>query len=172
MTMDSNTLVDLYRHMEWADATVWKAVMTTEARTDARVRDLFHHLHLVQRAFLGVWRNEEFKNEFPTFDDPVPLMKWGRDYYEVVHTKVASFAQTALGNAMPLPWANMVEEMLGHAPAISTLGDTVLQVTLHSLYHRGQINARLRELGLEPPLVDYIVWIWMGRPTPEWPAST
>ena len=36
----------------------------------------------------------------------------------------------------------------------------------HSTYHRGQVNARLREIGAEPPLVDYIAWLWFDRPAP------
>ena len=64
----------------------------------------------------------------------------------------------------------MVAEMLGHAPEVTTIGDTALQVALHGTYHRGQINARLREIGGEPPLVDYIAWIWLGRPAAAWPS--
>lgn len=48
------------------------------------------------------------------------------------------------------------------------LGETMIQVAMHSQYHRGQINTRLRELGAEPPLVDYIAWIWFGRPDAAW----
>ena len=44
----------------------------------------------------------------------------------------------------------------------------MLQIPLHSLYHRGQVNARLREVGGEPPTVDYIAWMWLGRPAAEW----
>jgi len=44
----------------------------------------------------------------------------------------------------------------------------MLQVPLHSQYHRGQINARLRAVGGEPPRVDYIVWVWLGRPGAHW----
>ena len=40
----------------------------------------------------------------------------------------------------------------------------MLQVALHSMYHRGQINARLRDFGGNPPLVDFIAWVWLGRP--------
>jgi uncharacterized damage-inducible protein DinB len=47
----------------------------------------------------------------------------------------------------------------------------MIQVATHSTYHRGQVNARLREVGGEPPLVDYIAWIWFGRPAPEWSAA-
>jgi uncharacterized damage-inducible protein DinB len=63
----------------------------------------------------------------------------------------------------------MVEQRLGRAPEMTTVGETVLQVAMHSQYHRGQINARLRQLEVETPLVDYIAWIWLGRPSPQWP---
>jgi uncharacterized damage-inducible protein DinB len=67
----------------------------------------------------------------------------------------------------PLPWSSMVEKRLGRPPGITTIGETALQVALHSTYHRGQVNARLRELGGEPPLVDYIAWLWQGKPSAE-----
>ena len=46
-----------------------------------------------------------------------------------------------------------------------------MQVALHSTYHRGQINARIRELGGEPPLTDFIAWVWAGKPQPSWPLG-
>ena len=72
---------------------------------------------------------------------------------------------------MPLGWASLVKRALGRAPDVTSVGDTVLQVALHSMYHRGQINARLREAGGEPPLVDYIAWVWLGRPAASWPSG-
>jgi uncharacterized damage-inducible protein DinB len=51
------------------------------------------------------------------------------------------------------------------------MAETARQVAMHSMHHRGQVNARLRELGAEPPLVDYIAWIWRGRPEPMWPRN-
>ena len=62
------------------------------------------------------------------------------------------------------------EQRLGRKPSGTTVGETGLQVALHSTYHRGQVTARLREVGGEPPLVDYIAWVWLGRPAAEWPA--
>ena len=65
---------------------------------------------------------------------------------------------------MVMPWAKRFR-----ADAAATrMRDTLLQVPMHSTYHRGQVNARLRELGAEPPLTDYIAWIWIGRPRAEW----
>ena len=35
-------------------------------------------------------------------------------------------------------------------------------------YHRGQNATRLRELGGEPPLTDFVAWLWKGRPDGKW----
>jgi uncharacterized damage-inducible protein DinB len=67
-----------------------------------------------------------------------------------------------------MPWVKSFEAQLGRTFSTPTLGETIFQVTSHSTYHRGQVNARLREVGGNPPLVDYIAWIWFGRPTPNW----
>ena len=45
---------------------------------------------------------------------------------------------------------------------------SVWNVVLHTQHHRGQISARLREVGGEPPTVDFIVWLWTGRPGAAW----
>lgn len=166
-------LTDLYRHMQWADAAVWASVLASDnGPADAKLREYLYHLHLVQRAFLRAWRDELRETPYPTFDDAKSLMQWGRDYYGEVMAHLATLDDEKVSAPMPLPWADMVEQQLGRTPEASTFGETVLQVALHSLYHRGQINARLREIGGEPPLVDFIAWVWLGRPEPSWPAVT
>ena len=60
-TISIDLLRQLIRHMEWADAEVWRAVLACEpAGHDRRLRDLLTHLHVVQRLFLVVWRKEPF----------------------------------------------------------------------------------------------------------------
>lgn len=170
--MSVNALADLYRHMEWADASVWAAVLASEGgRSDPKLRDYFYHLHVVQRAFLRTWRGESREPPQQPFDDAPSLMLWGRAYFGEALAHLELMNDQRLSEPMPLAWASMVERVLGRAPDVTTVGDTVLQVALHSLYHRGQINARLREVGGEPPPVDYIAWVWMGRPSPGWPAG-
>ncbi|MDX1430612.1 MAG: hypothetical protein R3282_10000, partial [Rhodothermales bacterium] len=59
--MHVDMLVELYSHMEWADATVWKVVESSEATlTDENLRKRLFHLHFTQLAFLGVWRGDDF----------------------------------------------------------------------------------------------------------------
>jgi uncharacterized damage-inducible protein DinB len=163
-------LTDLFHHMEWADAAVWKFALASEdAKADSKLRGCFYHLHMVQHAFLRIWRGESPQAPFPTFDDAPSLMQWARDYFPEAFAHLSTLSDAAISEPLPIPWAAMVERRLGKAPASTTVGETALQVVMHSQYHRGQVTARLRQIGVEPPLVDYIAWVWLGRPAPEWP---
>ena len=80
--MNLKDLNDLFRHMEWADASVWRAVLASDtARDDVKLRELFYHVHMVQRAFLRVWQGEMRYTPFPTFEDNSSLIAWARSYY-------------------------------------------------------------------------------------------
>lgn len=170
--VDIKTLTDLYNHMQWADAAVWTSVLASEnGQTDAKLRDYFYHLHLVQHMFLRLWRDELRETPPPpSFDNAQSLIEWARDYYGKIFAHLDTLEDEKISEPVPMPWANMVEQQLGRPPEMATISETMLQVALHSLYHRGQINARLREIGGAPPLVDYIAWIWLGRPAPDWPS--
>lgn len=162
-------LGELYRHMEWADVTVWRAVLA-HGSSDPRLRDWLVHLHLVQRAFLQVWTGRPVREvlrkpeEFASLDD---VRAWSEPYYPEAHAFLSSVTADRLAAPLELPWAARLVESLGRTPEATSLGETCFQVASHSTYHRGQVNARLREIGGEPPLVDYIAWLWLGRPAPE-----
>jgi uncharacterized damage-inducible protein DinB len=94
-----------------------------------------------------------------------------RAYYRDLHATVATFDDATLRRPVVTPGLKRYEEQTGRRFEAPTLAETMLQVASHSTYHRGQVNARLREVGGEPPLVDYIAWIWFGRPAPEWTAA-
>ena len=167
--MNLSDLRDLYRHMEWADASVWRAVLaSTEACADQKLKEYFYHLHLVQQAFLRAWRSEPREKPYPTFDDMHELMLWGRSYFGEVSGHFETLTDEQLAPPAQLPWADIVEKELGRKPETLSFAEMMLQVPMHSQYHRGQINARLRAVGGEPPRVDYIVWVWLGRPAADW----
>ena len=158
---------ELYRHMEWADATVWRAVLESEdAMDDKRVRDVLLHYHMTQHAFMTIWRKEQFKFREPaTFATANDILDYAREYYDALDRFLRNLDPKSIDETMVMPWAKRFK-----ADAVpTTLRDTMMQVPMHSTYHRGQVNARLREVGAEPPLTDYIAWIWSGRPEPEWP---
>ncbi|MBM3773217.1 MAG: damage-inducible protein DinB [Acidimicrobiia bacterium] len=160
---------DLYRHMEWADACVWRAVMSSDAAmADAATRQRLHHIHAVQRGFLAVWRNEPFDFRAGSSLALEELMAWGRDYHREALQCVAGFSESELDRPIVLPWMGWIKERLGKEPQAPTLGETVLQVASHSTHHRGQALGSLRTHGVEPPLVDFIAWIWLGKPVAAW----
>ena len=46
----------LLQHMQWADAEVWKKVLSYDAaEKDERIKKLLYHLHQVQYAFYFLW---------------------------------------------------------------------------------------------------------------------
>jgi len=166
-------LRQLAAYMEWADATAWRAVLEAPAaRADASLLDTMHHVHLVQHLFHQAWAGEPLQvSERTPSQPPGALARWGRD----AHRDIAAFLSTAreadLSFPFRMPWASRFEERAGRPAAAHTLEESVLQVVLHTQHHRGQLCARLRALGLEPPALDFIVWMWGGRPAPDWPAQ-
>jgi uncharacterized damage-inducible protein DinB len=163
-------LRELYRHMEWADAKVWRAVLShPPALTDTRLRDLLLHVHTVQRAFLHIWMGERIEwrkgEEFPNL---AAVQAWAHPVYARAFAFIDGPGAADVHRPILLPWAGQLTQRVGREPHHPTLAETIFQVTSHSTYHRGQINARLREVGGEPPLVDFIAWVWLGKPDPAW----
>jgi uncharacterized damage-inducible protein DinB len=158
----------LYDHMEWADAIVWRTVVAAPA--DETVRAKQHHIHLTQHAFLSVWSGNEPKYlALSAFSDNESLIRWGRGAHDAIRNVLADLDESQLGRPLDLPWARRVVATLGVEPSAVTLEETLMQLPQHSTYHRGQVNLRLRQLGVEPPLTDFIAWAWLGKPEPEWP---
>ena len=173
--MSIELLRQLIHHMEWADAEVWRAVIAHEPAThDKRLRDLLTHLHLVQRLFLVVWQQQPLdpSRGRPEFATAADLRTWAQTYYGEANRFLDIVDESSLTREVVMPFVKALEARLSRTFATTTLGETIFQVTSHSTYHRGQVNTRLREIGGEPPLVDYIAWIWFGRPEPNWtPAA-
>lgn len=169
----SELLKDLFRQMEWADGLVWRTVLSTPSPAgDASIRNRLHHVHLVQRAFLHIWRGEPMDFDGTEHLAGVDLARWGRAYHASARTFVEPITDKRLDSLVHLPWASRATERLGINVTDPRLGDTLMQVASHSTYHRGQVNARIRELRSEPPVADYIAWVWMGRPAASWPRGT
>ena len=161
-----NRILELFQHLRWADDKVWQAVLALpEAEDDSRLRFLLHHIHVVQHIWLQVWTGQPV--EFPeesSFESLEAIREWGTSFHEAVGPWLREVDEARLGEAVDLPFEERVTQQLGQPPEASTISDTLYQVALHSLHHRAQVTARLRELGGEPPTVDFIAWVWLGRP--------
>jgi len=160
----------LFDHMEWADATVWRAIGECAAAADDKaLHDRLYHIHATQHAFLTTWRGEEVVFTKPdAYPGLEAVRQYALDFYAVAPAYVASLAPDAVDKEMVLSWASYFAKRSGFEAHPSTLGETLLQLPSHSTYHRGQVNTRLRELGATPPLVDFIAWVWFGKPAAKW----
>ncbi|NJD11491.1 MAG: hypothetical protein FIB01_14010 [Gemmatimonadetes bacterium] len=164
---------ELLAHLEWADAAVWQAALASPAAaTDRRVKELLVHSQQTLGGYLQLWQGQALDlPEADGFPDLAAAAAWARDCHAGVAAYVAALDEAALERPIEFPWAEQLAERYG-AVHPATLQQSIVQLALHSAYHRGQVNARLRELGAPPPLVDFIAWVWAGRSAPAWPAGS
>src|ERR1700750_2492938 len=159
--------------MEWADAQVWTAALSNASVAEDRaLRAKLLHTHRVQRAFLCVWQNVEVVPPPADLPGLHETLATARSVYEDLTRFLGALGEGELSRTTVMPWASGFAEYLGREPAATTLAETMTQVVMHSTYHRGQVNTRLRELEVEPALTDYIAWLWFGKPEPAWPDAS
>jgi uncharacterized damage-inducible protein DinB len=166
-------LSDLFHHAAWADARAWRSVLATPAAaSDGKIRFWLHHIHIVQHVFRRLWEGDDLAvPQLDAFDDLQSLVRWGREGHENLRRFFETVPDDRLDEVLELPWTELIAEQLGQSPGPIRLRETALQVALHTTHHRGQIVARVRELGGEPRAVDYSAWVWLGRPAPDWPEE-
>lgn len=157
-------LGELYAHQEWADAKHWRAFEAHPAAlADQAIRERLLHIHLVQHGFLWVTspQRPEFAfrklEDFPSMAD---LKNYGRQGLEEMTALVKKTDADRMEQVIEVPWFK---------PALKiSVRQALTQAAMHSHYHRGQNATRLRELGGEPPMTDFIVWLRDGQPAARW----
>lgn len=159
-------LKEMFAHMKWADGKILQIAADNETvRNDEKVISLLTHIIVVQYAFLHLWKslplNYAASAAIKTLDDVMQLRK---KYHCDLDEFLKDPEAMDMERAVVIPWSGKAEHLLGRVPESTRLQDTMLQVTLHSQYHRAQVNSRIRELGVTPPMIDFIAWVWMGRP--------
>ncbi len=168
-----NVLKELFHHMNWADAKIWGTVLSNpDAQKNEKLKTVLYHFHLTQYAFYHIWL--DLPIEFPTiseFKSMKEIARWASKYPELSQSFLSGLKEEDLGRLINIPWSNRFEKLLGKKPSDTNLAETILQVTSHSSYHRGQVNSHIRTLNGEPPMVDFIAWIWLGKPIAVWPVT-
>jgi uncharacterized damage-inducible protein DinB len=157
-------LDELYAHQEWADAEHWRRLEAHPAAlADQAIRERLLHIHLVQHAFLWVTRLKRseflFKklDDFPSMGD---LKKYGQEGLEKMNQLLKKTDHDRMEELIEVVWFQPTLKI--------SVRQALTQAAMHSHYHRGQNATRLRELGGEPPLTDFIEWLHQGQPAAEW----
>jgi uncharacterized damage-inducible protein DinB len=158
---------DLFGHQEWADAEMWGYIEAQPgAIDDEHIAKRFRHFHSTQHAYLSLARGEQvdIPSLIKRYGDSVPMMEIKAHAIET-HGEWARFLselpESRLEEKLLIPWFN-------DPSSVVTMSQALVQVALHSQHHRGQNATRFRELGGKPPTLDFILWIWKGRPKAEW----
>jgi uncharacterized damage-inducible protein DinB len=158
-------LRDLYGHQVWADAEHFRAIGAhPAARGDKAILVRLHHIAIVQRAFLWAVGDRQDAFEFTKPEDFASLdalKRYVREHHDRLVPFIATVSDLRLAESIAIPWFK-------DPPLSLTVAEALTQGAMHSHYHRGQNATRLREIGGEPPMTDYIVWLWKGRPEADW----
>jgi len=160
----SSYLDELFAHQEWADAEHWRAFETHPAAlADKAIRERLLHIHQVQYAFLWITgpRTTEFAlKKLEDFPSMAEMKQYARRYHAAADESLKGFDQVKLEELVEAPWFK--------PPAKLSRRQALTQAAMHSHYHRGQNATRLRELGGQPPMTDFIIWLRNGQPTAQW----
>ncbi len=159
----ADILRDIWSHHAWADAEHWRAFEAFPiVFQDSALFSRLHHLHLTQHAW--VWalgdRREAFVFTTPGDFTAEALKAFARDKHQAL-ALISTAGESELERRVGIPW-------LKDPPLQLSVCEGLMQVAMHSHYHRAQNATRFRELGGDPPGTDLITWIWNGRPAARW----
>ena len=171
--MDATAMIhELLLHMEWADSVVFSAILGKPlVEEDEVLLKRLRHIHLVQKAFFDVWLHQPVNPHATDSFSALELAGFAKSLHREIQEFQNALSSGDLDRVVHLPWSELVSSNLGFEIANPSLGQTLLQVTSHSSYHRGQVNSRLRELGIDPPMTDFIAWVWAHKPSSAWPTN-
>jgi uncharacterized damage-inducible protein DinB len=152
----------LMGHAEWANAVFFNAWGKSPAREHEEMRRRVGHVVGVQDGFLAVLGG---KAPGRPPDGPPPPFDMLRGRAIESHHNLRAFAGSlnseSLSRRVQIPW-------FPEPACIITVAEALVQVAMHTQHHRGQLMTRLKDFGAEPKNVDWIIWLWKGRPEGRW----
>lgn len=154
-------LRDLFQHQAYVDAAMINAIRRHEiAARDEALRVLLHHILLAHRFWIHTGQGLPFcvEDEAAAPDSLEPLVSRYRDTQQQEREWLARLEEPDLGRTL---------ESTFFPGRRIPLRVALMQVCLHSHGHRSQCATRLRQLGGEPPVLDFILWV-QDRPDPMW----
>lgn len=162
-------LRDLLNHMAWADGVFFHA-WSKGPQEDEELRERWSHVLGTATFFTEIIRGEHDlpwdkirsgEVRPPWLDQPLKSFDELKSRTQANHEKLAATLATwdeaALEHKVLIPW-------FPDPPCVLSAAEALMQAVLHTQHHRGQCMTKLKEKGGEPKNVDYIIWIWKGRP--------
>jgi uncharacterized damage-inducible protein DinB len=152
---------DLIQHKAWASAALFAAIRKSDtASGDDTLRALLHHIILANRFWLFSCLDRPFVIEEESWvSNSLDAIV---DHFRATHLIEADWIARADDSEL----ARRLESPLIPGGSCS-IAQAYMQVCMHSQGHRSQCATRLRVLGGQPPLTDFIVWL-TDRPVAQW----
>jgi len=143
-------LRELFAYNDWANRRIFVALK--ENRSEKALKILAHALTTEQEYFERLYGKDStgfnFWTEF-SLEDCSDLAKRAAENYEAL---LKRFDEGGLG----LRATYKTSEGVNHE---NDFRELLTHVLIHSATHRGNIVLKLREEGLEPPKIDYIIYL-------------
>ena len=158
-----NYFQELARYQEWADAQFfWRWRQFQGAQKDQEILKLATHIVTVQKLFAEILENQQAA--LPDRDAPLPAVSELEAICRKNHARLSRYlsetSTESLSNLVTVPW---------FSPEIRlTAADAILQVLFHTQHHRGQVLQMLSRYAEKAMIIDYIAWIYKGRPAARW----
>ena len=156
----------LFAYNRWADIRVLDACRTLSPEQYvaepspgwSSVRSTVAHLAIVTEGWLRGVAGESVENvtteeELPTVDDAWKLLSRA---YEIVDDLLPTLSPERLATPQTLSSRGRT--------AILPPWVVLRHLVNHATYHRGQVASKLRRLGVEPPVTDFIFWAFEKIP--------
>jgi uncharacterized damage-inducible protein DinB len=154
---------NLLIYQEWADAVflrIWEK--TPSALEDSEMLERWQHVVAVQKAFYDLLKSNDSK--LPQADLAAPyseLKEQSKTNHIQLKTLVSDLSDTKLDQKIEIGW-------LPEHPVVLTQMEALMQILLHTQHHRAQNMTRLKTLGGRRIVIDWITWIWKGKPEAQW----
>jgi uncharacterized damage-inducible protein DinB len=154
--MDVELLKELARYQNWADGEHWKMFHANNALLeDAEIRKRLNHMATACEMLSTLARGE-------APDAAAMKEREGVEEIEAAMRAAAEGLERTLQTADPDRMISLPRGPKG--PFQAPAGVLLLQALMHAQHHRGQNASRMRELGVNPPMTDYVIWYAVGRP--------
>jgi uncharacterized damage-inducible protein DinB len=154
-------LQDLIHHKGYANASFLKAIRRHEpAAQDPELRKLLHHIILANRFWLRLSSGLPFvvEEESRAPESLEAIEARYRETHDQEMEWLTRVKEPELARVLETPFI----------PDFScSVAQAMTQVCLHSHGHRAQSATMLRQLGVAPPNMDFILWL-KDRPAPDW----
>lgn len=145
------TIQHMFEHLYWANQRILETLQNCKA--DEQQIRLFLHILCAEQVWITRLQGMD-SSQLPIWSDGnlTDCINLSQQNVENYTMYLNQLEHTDLDNI--IQYSNSKGEQFN-----SSIREILTHVALHGQYHRGQINMRLRQAGIEPVSTDYIVYV-------------